>query len=1041
MPRTVKILSAGLTGLFLSTALLSAGDTQPTPAEVSQLQAKYRAERDRLTTTGAAKMFLPDLVKRAEVIARGGDDALKGGRLLQAAVAYRQARWQLPCYPTDFPSHVSRVFGNLRLRHTQEVRCAAFSPDGSLLATGGNDRLIRVWDMANGYQLRTYDGHHETVRAVAFSPDGKYVASAGGRDVRLWDPLTGKDVRLCPGQGRYVITLAFSPDGRYLAAGGDDNSLRVFEVATGKEKRAVTDFRQEVQSVAFSPDGQLLLAGCGDGQLRLYLFPRLLKDEKQVVDWSAQDNVGASHFVAFAPDGRAFVRCGTDAIKLYNATVGGPAGGETVNVVPHRLGTLTHPEVPPRGGNKARTEWFTCAAFSRGGTTLFTGGTDGLVRLWDLDSGAAVGTFKGHNDKVQALAFTRSGDKLASASSDFTVRLWSFEIVSQSREYAGHGDSVWTAAFSPEGQRLLTASGDGTAKLWDVRSGKVLRTLQHKAGVTWAEFSPDGRQIATVGGEKLVKVWNADTGDLIRTLEGHTGTVTALAWDGKGTRLVTGSVDRTVKVWDAVTGKELRSFAPKTIVTAVAFSPDDKTIAAGGVDQQVRFWDAAGGKPEVRWIAHNGGVGGLAFSPDGQTLATCGGDGLVKLWKTARPGSTPIELRGHTGPLSSVAFRHDGKFLVSAGSDQGIKLWKIEGNSVKEAQNFRGHKDWVSSVAFSRDGNYVVSAACDRTFRVWEITSREIPLLAEHTGSVDAVAVSPDGKRMASAGTDGTIKVWDPASGVEVASLAGPGVPIVTLAFTPDGKTLLSAGGDRAVRRWDVLAGKELPWQEGHNLNFKDLFEPVPMLSTTPDGKRVLMWMPAKSDNYTIVGVFDLKSGDQLVRYDATGRNVKAVAFTRDGKFAALGAEDGTVRLIDLDRKQQVADAQGKKTDWHVADKAAVEALAFTPDGKTLIVGTARGEVKVFDVAQRKQLHALKGHARQVQYAVVRGDGKVFATTGMDNVVKLWDTATGKELRAWDMREPHDEHFSFVGQMAFTPDGRHLLTANSNTTVYMLELP
>ena len=185
MTRTIPILVGGLACLLVSAALLTAGGGQlPSTAEVKQLQAKFRGERERLATPWD-KMFLADLLTRAEYLAKRGDDALANGRLLQASVAFRQARWQLPYLPTDFPSKVSRVFGNLRLRHTNEVTCAAFSPDGKLLATGGRDRLVRVWDMANGSQLLAYAKHGDYVRTLAFTPDGKFIASGGGeRDVR-----------------------------------------------------------------------------------------------------------------------------------------------------------------------------------------------------------------------------------------------------------------------------------------------------------------------------------------------------------------------------------------------------------------------------------------------------------------------------------------------------------------------------------------------------------------------------------------------------------------------------------------------------------------------------------------------------------------------------------------------------------------------------------------------------------------------------------------------------------------------------------------
>src|SRR5262249_57014388 len=105
---------------------------------------------------------------------------------------------------------------------------------------------------------------------------------------------------------------------------------------------------------------------------------------------------------------------------------------------------------------------------------------------------------------------------------------------------------------------------------------------------------------------------------------------------------------------------------------------------------------------------------------------------------------------------------------------------------------------------------------------------KELPLLAEHTGSVDAVAVSPDGKRIASGASDRLIKLWDRETGEEVLSLPGHTKGVVALAWAPDGKTLVSSGADRTIRRWDVTAGKELPPQENHQGNFHNPLHPPP---------------------------------------------------------------------------------------------------------------------------------------------------------------------------------------------------------------------
>src|SRR5436309_1245184 len=206
-----------------------------TPDDVRALQQKYQEESAAAQTSGLTKTFTPYDLQRAEQLAKKGDSALAAGRLMEAREDFRKARWQLPVLPAEFPANVSRVFGDLRLRHPHNVWAVAYSPDGSRLASASQDGTVKIWDLGNGKELLTFHGHSESVNTVAFSPDGQTLASAGGdKDIKLWEAATGKELRTLSGHTDFIKSVAFSPDGKTLASGGADRQVKTWEVATGK---------------------------------------------------------------------------------------------------------------------------------------------------------------------------------------------------------------------------------------------------------------------------------------------------------------------------------------------------------------------------------------------------------------------------------------------------------------------------------------------------------------------------------------------------------------------------------------------------------------------------------------------------------------------------------------------------------------------------------------------------------------------------------------------------------------------------------------
>ncbi|MFG2001020.1 protein kinase [Spirillospora sp. NPDC048911] len=161
--------------------------------------------------------------------------------------------------------------------HKGPIESVAYSPDGKTLATASHDKTVRLWDIESKASKFTLKEHTDKVFAVGFSPDGKTLVTGGGgtdHTVRLWDPSNGKALAKLDGHSANVESVPFSPDGRLLATGGHDGKVILWDVAARRKLATLTDHTGRIYSVAFNPDGTLLASGGNDRTVRIYRLTR-----------------------------------------------------------------------------------------------------------------------------------------------------------------------------------------------------------------------------------------------------------------------------------------------------------------------------------------------------------------------------------------------------------------------------------------------------------------------------------------------------------------------------------------------------------------------------------------------------------------------------------------------------------------------------------------------------------------------------------------------------------------------------------------------
>jgi WD40 repeat protein len=285
-----------------------------------------------------------------------------------------------------------------------------------------------------------------------------------------------------------------------------------------------------------------------------------------------------------------------------------------------------------------------CAvAFSPDGKWLVSGGADGNVGIWDVETGECTRTIVAHKEWVHSVAPSPDGRAFASGGRDGLVKLWDAETGELRKSFAGHSGIVFSVAYSPDGRSLASCAKDPTARMWDVASGECLKSLPTESfvGGKGVAFSADGKQVLFAGLD--LQLFDVETGRRLRTFHGHSDSLNgaALSLDGKRAASVGEYTDRTLRVWDVKSGECLwmKDFGENQGAWCVIFAAQDTVVVSGHSNGAIRFWDAASGTPVGTVAGHANPVSCLAVDPEGKYLASGGWDKLIKIWKAPPSGS------------------------------------------------------------------------------------------------------------------------------------------------------------------------------------------------------------------------------------------------------------------------------------------------------------------------------------------------------------------------------------------------------------------
>ncbi|PSR17811.1 hypothetical protein C8255_10665 [filamentous cyanobacterium CCP3] len=577
-----------------------------------------------------------------------------------------------------------------------EIKAAAFSPEGSRIATGGRDGTIQLWSLS-GEKVHEFQAHEggplASVSAVSFSPNGQYIATAStDSTARLWTN-TGQPVTTFSGHSGEVESISFSPDGTLIVSAGNYGEVFIWDIS-GRQTGQLNGHKGAVFQAQFSPVreaspeglGQRLVTTGADGTIRVWNGAG-----QQQIAWSGHGGKQILS-VSFSLDGQRLISTGRDATA--------------------RVWTLAARQLQILEGHQGL---ITQAAFHPDGTLLSTASDDGTARLWNLE-GKELARFEGHRGTVWNASFSPAGNYLFTTGRDGTARLWSLERPG-SLSLSGLTDDANAVSISPDGKLFAAAGNEGILSVWDA-SGQLLNswTANPHGHIFAVNFSPNGERIATGGFGRTVTIWSPK-GDQITQLEGHGTFTSSLAFSPDEQFFATAGADNQARL-HTTSGEEIATLlGHEDVVSVVTFSPDSTTLATAGWDGWIRLWDTAGNLVQA-WQGHRNKISGLSFSSDGKVIASADKDGTVRLWDIN--GQEKTSFYTYQSGINALNFISNSSLLATGGMDGTVRIWDLTGRQFFQ-YNYQEGAVW--GMAPSSDGKYVLAGGTAGEVKLLQIRS------------------------------------------------------------------------------------------------------------------------------------------------------------------------------------------------------------------------------------------------------------------------------------------------------------------------------
>lgn len=831
-------------------------------------------------------------------------------------------------------------------------------------------------------------------------------------------------------------------------------------------KRTLVGHQDKIRDVLITPDGRRIVSASADGTIRVW--------DLQTGREEYTLKASLSRYVAII--GSAGKTTITEHLK--------PDRGE--HNLPQGLPFIAHVDLKPTAWKNADVY---SLAMAQDGRRLISASADGLVYIWDLETGCIEREITVRHGPVKALRLTPDGSRLVIVSS----------IVEILDVRTGHVAPVFdglTANVSPvgdEGSKPLATSGAGAIAEKTQPNDPEQANTEHPGEDVSLEDTlhiPLSLIVGSVGSGKSTLAKRLPThlhlsdihkGDLhSRTsdlgdnesqcsaessLQREEGILAAAITPG-AQYAVAAECQGVLVVVDLVHGK-LRQLAvcdedgnpslPPDVSNPTMLSPQD-VVSAREILREA-FTQPRTAARRIPMTAEHGLVtseaapgpepmSGIVLTASSEAVLVADARRLL-IWNSNDWSGR--YLGSHDSPVTAIVLTPNTRRAVSCSQDGVLKIWDLPAGGECKVLRTRGER--VTRLIAMPDDRRVISASDEGILRVWDLEAgREERTLRGHSDRITAVAVTPDGNHVVSASGDCTLKVWDLTVNPEESQLGDRTARVTEVLVTPDARQAVSVSHN--VKVWDIETGCEK-----HILGSPE--HRATATALTKSGRQMIV---ASDDG--VLREWNLDTGEDQGILGKPEKAVRAIAITPYGHSAILALDDSTLQVWDLRKKQKgsrlrnwtgrVQTLAVTPDGWHVAamsedctyrvwklrtgriersvvaegSATCTATLAF--DAQLAVSALRDGELQAWNLRTGKIEATLAGHTRIANAAALLTERGLVVTVSQDGTVKVWNVRTGRELAGAALDTPLDS-------VAIAPNGRTILVGDRLGSVYCLE--